>query len=271
MGEISWLQALILGIIQGLTEFLPISSSGHLAIAEAVMGINGDNLTFAIAVHAATVLSILTVFGLEIWKLIQGLFKFQWNDETQYIAKLLLSIIPVAIVGVFFKGYVESIFDSHYILIWVAFMMLLTAALLLISYYTKYCHRRNITFNDAFFIGIAQAIASVFPGLSRSGTTIAAGIIMGNKKDKVAQFSFLMVIIPVLGEAFLDLKKGNFSFSQSGISPISLLIGFLSAYIVGTLTCKWMLDIVRNGKLFYFAFYCIAVAAIILGFLLFVP
>jgi len=271
MGDITWLQALILGIIQGLTEFLPISSSGHLAIAEALMGLNSDNLTFAIAVHAATVLSILTVFGLEIWKLIQGLFKFQWNDETQYIVKLLISMIPVAIVGVFLKDYVENIFNSYYVLIWVAFMLLLTGALLMLSFYAKYHRRRDVTFSDALIIGIAQGIAAVFPGLSRSGATISTGIIIGNKRDKVAQFSFLMVIIPVLGEAFLDLKKGNFSFDQSGISTSSLIIGFLSAYIFGTIACKWMLDIVKKGKLIYFAYYCIAVGLFILGFSLFVP
>jgi len=271
MGDISWLQALILGIIQGLTEFLPISSSGHLAIAQAIMGIQGDNLTFAIAVHAATVLSILTVFGLEIWKLIQGLFKFQWNEETKYIFKLALSMIPVVIVGLFFKSYVESIFDNDYVLVWVAFMLLITAVLLVISYYVKPRRRRDITFNDAFIIGIAQAVAAFFPGLSRSGATISTGIILGNKKDKVAQFSFLMVIIPVLGEAFLDLKKGSFSFAQSGISTTSLLIGFLAAYIFGTIACKWMLDIVRKGKLIYFAYYCFAVALIIIGFIFFLP
>ena len=266
MGDISWWQALILGVVQGITEFLPISSSGHLAIMEAVMNIKSDNLTFAIAVHAATMLSILTVFGVEIWKLIQGLFKFKWNTETRYIIKLALSMIPVAIVGVFLKSYVDAIFNSDSILMWVACMLLLTAALLSISHYTNYRHRRNITFNDAIFIGVAQAIAAVFPGLSRSGTTISTGIILGIKKEKVAQFSFLMVIVPVLGEALLDLKKGHFSFAQSGISTSSLLIGFLAAYIFGTIACKWMLGIVKNGKLIYFAYYCIAVAVIILGF-----
>jgi undecaprenyl-diphosphatase len=267
MGDISWLQALILGIIQGLTEFLPISSSGHLAIAEVIMGINSDNLTFAIAVHAATVLSTITVFGYEIWKLIQGLFKFQWNDETQYISKLLLSMIPVLIVGLFLKNYVEDIFNSRSsLLILVGCMLLLTAVLLLFSHYAKPRNKPDISFKDAFIIGIAQSIAAIFPGLSRSGTTISTGIILGNKKNKIAQFSFLMVIIPVLGEAFLDLKKGHFSIAQSGISTSSLLIGFLAAYIFGTIACKWMLDIIRKGKLIYFAYYCIAVGLIVLGF-----
>ena len=259
----SWLQALILGIIQGVTEFLPISSSGHLAIFENLMGIKGENLTFAIALHAATVVSIITVFGMEILKLIQGLFKFRWNDETQYILKLALSMIPVAIVGVFFKDYVEAIFGSGLFL--VGCMLLLTAALLLFTYFAKPRDKSDISFKDAVIIGIAQAIA-IFPGLSRSGTTISTGIFLGNKRENVTRFSFLMVIVPILGEAFLDLMKGQFSLAQSGIAPVSLLIGFLAAYICGTVACKWMLDIVKKGKLIYFAYYCIAAAIIIFCF-----
>jgi undecaprenyl-diphosphatase len=258
-----WLQALLLGIIQGLTEFLPVSSSGHLVVFEKILGFEGENLTFAIAVHAATVLSIITVFGYEIWKLIKGLFKFQWNEETQYISKLLLSMIPVAIVGVFCKDYVEAIFGSGLIL--VGIMLLLTAAFLIFSHYVKPREKQNISFKDALIIGIAQAVA-IFPGLSRSGTTIATGLLLGNKKESVTRFSFLMLIIPVLGQAFLDLMKGGFSITQSGISTSSLIIGFLAAYIFGTVACKWMLNIVRKGKLIYFAYYCIVIALIIIGF-----
>ena len=262
----SWLQALILGIIPGVTEFLPISSSGHLAIFENLMGIKGENLTFAIVLHAATVVSIITVFGMEILKLFQGLFKFQWNDETQYISKLLLSMIPVGIVGFFFKDVVEEIFGSG--LFWVGCMLLLTAILLAFTYYAKPRNKSDISFQDALIIGIAQAIA-IFPGLSRSGTTISTGIFLGNKKENVTRFSFLMVIIPILGEATLDLMKGQFSFAQSGISPLSLSVGFVAAYLSGTFACQWMLDIVRKGKLIYFAYYCIAVAIIIFGFSIF--
>jgi len=254
-----WLQALILGIIQGLTEFLPISSSGHLVIFEELLGFKGENLTFAIAVHAATVLSIITVFGVEIWKLIIGLFKFRWNDETQFISKLLLSMIPVGIVGVFCKDYVEMIFGSGLIL--VGIMLLLTAAFLIFSHYMKPREKEDISFKDALIIGIAQAIA-IFPGLSRSGTTIATGILLGNKKENVTRFSFLMLIIPVLGQAVLDLHKGGFSVSNSGISTSSLIIGFLTAYAFGTIACKLMLDIVRKGKLIYFAYYCIVIALV---------
>ena len=266
MENMSWLQALILGIIQGLTEFLPISSSGHLAIFEKILGFEGENLTFAIAVHAATVLSIITVFREEILKLFQGLFKFQWNEETQYISKLLLSMIPVAIIGICFKKHVEAIFGSGLLL--VGCMLLLTAALLIFTYYAKRRYKEQISFKDAFIIGIAQAIA-IFPGLSRSGATISTGILLGNRRRNVTRFSFLMVIIPILGEAFLDLMKGNFSLAQSGISASALLIGFLAAYISGLIACQWMLDIVRKGKLIYFAYYCIAVALIIGGFLIF--
>ena len=266
MGEMSWLQALILGIVQGLTEFLPISSSGHLAIFQKITGFEGENLTFAIAVHAATVLSIVTVFGKEIWKLLQGLFKIRWNDETQYISKLLLSMIPVGIVGFCFKHQVEAIFGNGLIL--VGCMLLLTAALLIFTYYAKARDKSEISFKDALYIGIAQAIA-IFPGLSRSGVTISTGLLLGNKKENVTRFSFLMLIVPVLGETFLDLVKGDFSQAQSGISTSSLIIGFIFAYIFGTIACKWMLDIVKKGKLIYFAYYCIAVALITIGFSIF--
>ena len=264
----TWLQALILGIIQGLTEFLPISSSGHLAIFQSIMGFEGENLTFAIAVHAATVLSIITVFGFEIWKLIQGLFKFQWNNETKYILKLLLSMIPVVIVGLFLKNYVQEFFDSGIIL--VGYMLLLTAVLLIISHYAKRKrHKREISFDDAFLIGLAQGVAAFFPGLSRSGTTIATGLLLGNKKENIARFSFLMVIVPILGEAALDLMKGHFSPAQSGISIFSLSIGFVAAYVSGTIACKWMLNIVKRGKLIYFAYYCIIAGLLVIGYALF--
>jgi len=267
MDDMSWLQALLLGIIQGFTEFLPISSSGHLAIFEKILGFEGENLTFAIAVHAATVLSIITVFGLEIWKLLQGFFKIKWNDETQYISKLLISMIPVGIVGILCKKHVEAIFGSGLLL--VGIMLLVTAALLIFSYFAKPRDKQQLSFKDVIIIGIAQAIA-IFPGLSRSGATISTGILLGNNKEKVTQFSFLMVIVPVLGQAILDLFKGDFSQAQSGISTTSLIVGFLAAYISGTVACKLMLDIVKKGKLIYFAYYCIVIALITIGFSIFI-
>jgi len=263
MGDITWLQALILGIVQGLTEFLPISSSGHLAIMESVLDINGNNLTFAIVVHAATVLSVITVFANEIWKLLQGLFKFKWNSETQYISKLLLSMIPIGIVGFFLKDYVEALFGSGLFL--VGFMLFVTAIILFSTYSMRSRHKPDISFKDAFIIGLAQAVA-IFPGLSRSGVTIATGLSLGNRRENVTRFSFLMLIVPVLGEAFLDLLKGHFSFSNSGISAPSLIIGFVAAYVFGTFACKWMLTIVKKKKLDYFAYYCIAAAIFCIAF-----
>ncbi|MCD7931953.1 MAG: undecaprenyl-diphosphate phosphatase [Tannerellaceae bacterium] len=252
----SWLEALILGIIQGLTEFLPVSGSGHLTIGSTLFGINGEeNLTFNIIVHAATVSATIVVLHKEIIGLFKGLFKFQWNEETQMVCKLLLSAIPVGIVGLVFKKQVEALFGSGLLL--VGCMLLVTACLLAFAYYAKPRQKEEISFKDALIIGLSQACA-IFPGLSRSGTTIATGILLGDKKEKVAKFSFLMVIIPVLGESFLDLAKGKFNPAESGISGVAMVIGFVAAFVVGAIACKWMISIVAKGKLIYFSYYCIA-------------
>ncbi|GHU63876.1 undecaprenyl-diphosphatase [Bacteroidia bacterium] len=264
MEEMSWIQALILGIVQGLTEYLPVSSSGHLAIGGALFGLSGEeNLSFAITVHAATVLSTIVVLWNEIFNLLRGLFQFRWNKETQYLAKITISMIPVGIVGVFFKDYIEEIFGSGLLL--VGCMLLVTAALLLFSFYAVPRTKQEISFKDAFIIGLAQAVA-VLPGLSRSGTTISTGLLLGNRKEHIAQFSFLMVVFPILGEAALDLLKGNFSTSESGISSVALLTGFVAAFISGTIACKWMLSIIKKGKWNYFAYYCIAAGALTIIF-----
>lgn len=253
----TWLEALVLGVIQGLTEFLPVSSSGHLQIFSALFGVQGEeNLTFAVAVHAATVCSTIVVLRKEIWDLLQGLFRFAWNEETMYIAKIVLSMIPVAIVGVFFKDQVEALFGSGLLVVGVS--LLLTACLLAFAYYARPRTKTTISFRDAFVIGIAQACA-VLPGLSRSGSTIATGILLGNNKEKVAKFSFLMVLVPILGEAFLDLLKGDFTQGESAISMLSLTVGFLAAFISGFLACSWMLNLVKKGKLIWFAIYCLVV------------
>lgn len=253
----AWLEALVLGVIQGLTEFLPVSSSGHLQIFSALFGIQGEeNLTFAVAVHAATVCSTIVVLRKEIWDLLQGLFRFSWNEETSYIAKIVLSMIPVAIVGVFFKNQVEALFGSGLLVVGVS--LLLTACLLTFAYYARPRAKTTISFRDAFVIGIAQACA-VLPGLSRSGSTIATGILLGNNKEKVAKFSFLMVLVPILGEAFLDLMKGDFTQGESGISMLSLTVGFVAAFVSGFLACSWMLNLVKQGKLIWFAVYCLVV------------
>ncbi|MDD3280533.1 MAG: undecaprenyl-diphosphate phosphatase [Bacteroidales bacterium] len=254
-------EAIVLGIIQGLTEFLPVSSSGHLAIGNAILGLeNEENLTFAVAVHAATVLSTIVILWKEISSLFKGLFVFKWNDETQYLFKIALSIIPVLIIGLFFKDYVKDIFGSGLLI--VACCLLLTALLLGFAYFAKPRQKEKIGWWDALIIGIAQAIA-VLPGLSRSGSTIATGLLLGNKKESVAKFSFLMVLIPILGEAFLDLLN-YFSVETStpGISSIALLSGFLAAFITGCFACKWMINIVKKGKLIYFAIYCIIASSI---------
>ena len=256
------LEALILGLIQGLTEYLPVSSSGHLAIGAALFGIEGeDNLTFTIAVHIATVLSTLVILRKEIDWIFRGLVKFRMNEETDYVVNILVSMIPIGIVGVFFKDKVEEIFGSGLLI--VGLMLLLTASLLAFSYYARPRRKPHISRKDAFIIGLAQACA-VMPGLSRSGSTIATGLMLGNKKESLAQFSFLMVIPPILGEALLDgMKIVRISAEGStNISLTALIIGFLAAFSSGCLACKWMIHLVKRGKLIYFALYCTLVGAV---------
>lgn len=258
----SWIEALVLGILQGLTEYLPVSSSGHLAIGSALFGIEGEeNLTFTIVVHVATVLSTLVILWKEIDWIFRGLFKFQMNEETKYVANIIVSMIPIGIIGVFFKDYVEDIFDSG--LLTVGCMLLLTAALLTYSYYAKPRIKEKISMKDAFIIGLAQACA-VMPGLSRSGSTIATGLILGNKKESLAQFSFLMVIPPILGEALLDGMKivKDASVAGAEISTMALIVGFLAAFGSGCIACKWMINIVKKGKLIYFGIYCALAGAV---------
>lgn len=258
-----WLQALVLGIVQGLTEYLPVSSSGHLAIGSALFGIEGEeNLAFTILVHVATVLSTLVVLWKEIDWILKGLFKFKMNDETKYFFNILISMIPIGIVGVFFKDIVEDIFGSG--LLVVGFCLLLTSVLLIFSYYAKPRQREHISMKDAFIIGLAQA-AAVLPGLSRSGSTIATGLLLGNKKEKLAQFSFLMVIPPILGEALLDVLKAAKGAEAFGdINATALIVGFVAAFLSGCLACKWMINIVKKGKLVWFGVYCAIAGAVTL-------
>ncbi len=261
-----WLEALILGLVQGLTEYLPVSSSGHLAIGSYLFGINGeDNLAFTVAVHVATVLSTFVILWSEIDWILKGLFKFKMNDETKYFLNILVSMIPVGIVGFFFKDQVEAIFGEGMLVVGVC--LLVTAALLIFSYYAKPRVKSNISWLDAFIIGIAQAVA-VLPGLSRSGSTIATGLLLGNKKESLAQFSFLMVIPPILGEALLDvlkMAKGEEAFG--GIETLPLVVGFIAAFVSGCLACKWMINIVKKGKLVWFGLYCVVagIVAIVLS------
>lgn len=263
-----WLQALVLGLLQGLTEYLPVSSSGHLTIGSYFFGLNGeDNLAFTVVVHVATVFSTLVVLWKEIDWILKGLFKFRMNDETKYFINILISMIPVGIVGVFFKDQVEEVFGSGLLI--VGCMLLVTAALLVFSYYARPRQRENISPLHAFIIGLAQAVA-VLPGLSRSGSTIATGLLLGNKKEKLAQFSFLMVIPPILGEALLDVVKGlKGEEAFGGIDALPLIVGFVAAFVSGCVACKWMINIVKKGKLVWFGVYCAiaGAATIVFSFL----
>ena len=266
-----WLQALLLGLIQGLTEFLPVSSSGHLAIGRELLGVeeSGD-LVFEVAVHAATVLATIVVFRKEIWKLLCGLFKFKYNDETDYIAKICVSMIPVLVVGVFFKDAVESAFNSMLV---VGLALIVTAMLLTFSDWKAKrsfasvqdsAARNGISFWQALVVGVGQALA-VIPGLSRSGTTISTGLICGVKRSEMAQFSFLMVLVPILGEAFLDVVGGDLASSSIGFGPLA--IGFLAAFVSGLFACKVMIALVRKAQLRWFGLYCAIVGLAVLIFL----
>jgi undecaprenyl-diphosphatase len=258
----TWIEALLLGLLQGFTEFLPVSSSGHLEIGKALMGIDVEHsLVFTVVVHGATVLSTIVVFYKEIVALIRGFFRFRWNDETQYLTKIAISLIPIAIVGLFFRDEVETFFDGN--LTFVGAMLLLTAIILALTYFRKF-NNKAIGYLDAFIIGIAQA-AAVMPGLSRSGSTIATGLMLGNKREEVAKFSFLMVLIPIIGANLKDLAGGE--MTNEAIGWVPLLVGFLAAFVAGMLAIRWMLRIVQKGKLIYFAIYCaiIGMLAIILS------
>ena len=260
----SALEAILLGLLQGLTEFLPVSSSGHLAIGKALFGIETSDLSFEVAVHAATVLATIVVFRKDIWKLLCGLFKWQFNSETRYVLLILLSMVPVFIVGVFFKDSVEAIFGNGLVVVGIA---LLVTALLLFLSETLTARRREegtkVTWRSALWMGLAQAVA-VVPGLSRSGSTIAAGLLCGVRKDEVTRFSFLMVLVPILGEAFLDVVGGGFAASSVGALP--LLLGFLAAFISGLFACRVMIAMVRRARLKWFALYCVLVGVACLVF-----
>jgi len=270
------LDALILGIVQGLAEYLPVSSSGHLEIFSDILGLNlsgAQSLRFDLMLHVATVLSTIVVLWREFAPLCTSFFTMRRDDNTRTVWKIIVSCIPVGIVGLCFKEQVESFFGGQLTI--VGLCLLATACLLTLSYIlgtrpqlrnTTTRQARDITFVDAFIIGCAQAVA-VLPGLSRSGSTIATGILLGNKKEKVASFSFLMVIIPILGQALLDIKK-MFSSSTTAdgdnIGWLAIAVGFMASFIVGCLACKWMLNIVKKGKLWWFAVYCAIVGIICL-------
>ncbi|MCM1347771.1 MAG: undecaprenyl-diphosphate phosphatase [Firmicutes bacterium] len=275
----SWLDALILGIVQGLSEYLPISSSGHLEIFRSILGIDlaGDEaLELVVALHVATVLSTIVVLWREFWPLCTSFFTFKRDANTLYVLKILVSCIPIAIVGLCFKDFVDNLFGGSLTI--VGCCLLITAALLAFAYYfrgrsnsaTTYSaapllpREHSISFRDAFIIGCAQAVATL-PGLSRSGSTIATGLLLGDRRSEIAQFSFFMVIIPILGEALLDtvhIIDGTSAANSIGLVP--LLVGFLAAFIVGCIACKWMIEIVKRGKLIWFALYCVIMGVVCL-------
>ena len=282
-----WFEAVILGLLQGLTEFLPVSSSGHLEIGKALLGIETtDDLLFTTMVHAATVLSTIVVFHKQIWALLKGFFcgLKDWkiarneagrkvlvcNDQTDYLLKMVLSMVPILIVGLCFKDQVESLFGSIYV---VGAALIVTALLLFFSDYASRpgrksifpanAHRNGISYWQALAVGVGQAFA-VVPGLSRSGTTISTGLICGVKREVMAQFSFLMVLVPILGETFLEIVGGEFGASSVGAMP--LVLGFLSAFVSGLFACKVMIALVKKAKLSWFALYCLVAAACIFIF-----
>lgn len=249
----NWYEALIFGLVQGLTEFLPVSSDGHLEIVKFLFGGIEESFLFSVAVHGATVLSILAVFWKEILKLLKGVFRFEMNEETVYSLKIVVSMIPVAIVGFTMKEQVESLFIADMDI--TGSFLLVTALFLLIGHFVP---KRNkpITYGGAFVMGIAQALATL-PGLSRSGSTISTGLMLGNSKDELARFSFLMVIVPILGANFLELVTTETEAVSSVFVP--LVIAFVAAFVSGYVACRWMINIVRKGKLGWFALYCILV------------
>lgn len=247
------LQAILLGIVQGITEFLPVSSSGHLQIAKELLGVEiEENLTFDVTLHAATVLSTLVVLWSEVRRLVQGLFSRRFNAEQAYVLKIVLSMIPIGIVGFALKDRIDAMLGAPWILAVVGAMLLLTAALLAFAYYAKSRQKEDISYRDAFIIGIAQACAAM-PGLSRSGSTIATGLLLGNKKAAVAQFSFLMVLAPILGETLLEIASGKLT---AGVAAGPLLAGFAAAFVTGCLACRFMIETVKRGRLIWFALYC---------------
>jgi undecaprenyl-diphosphatase len=250
----NWLEAVVLGLIQGLTEFLPVSSSGHLELGKHLFGIDPEaNFYFSIAVHGATVLSTILVLWKEIAELTRGLIRFQWNEETLYVVKIFISMIPTAIAGFFLKDIAESYFTGNMTALGIQFII--TAVLLLMTIVIR-PKERPIGFVDSFIIGIAQAFA-ILPAVSRSGATIAMGMMLGNKKSEIARFSFLMVLIPVIGANLLELKSGD--ISSEGTSFMIILAGFIAAFVSGYLACKWMIKFVMKGNLVWFAIYCIIV------------
>ncbi|MFA7444359.1 MAG: undecaprenyl-diphosphate phosphatase [Flavobacteriaceae bacterium] len=260
------IKALIIGIVQGLTEFLPVSSSGHIVIAQEILGLQHgeeENLLFAIVLHFATALSTIVVFRKDILQIFQGLFQFKWNEEFKFALKIVLSMIPAALVGILLKDTLEELFSNLRL---VGFMLLITATLLFIADKARNTGK-DISFKDSFIIGVAQAFAALLPGISRSGSTISTSILLGDDKSKAARFSFLMVLPLILGatlKMYLDAREEGSTSALADFEFMPLFVGFLAAFISGLIACKWMIDFVKKAKLKYFSFYCTIVGAFVI-------
>ncbi|GAB5563671.1 MAG: undecaprenyl-diphosphate phosphatase [Winogradskyella sp.] len=253
------IDAIILGIIQGLTEFLPVSSSGHLELGKAILGDNSlpkESLLFTVVLHFATALSTIVIFRKDIADIIKGILKFQWNEDMQFLAKIVLSMLPAVIVGLFFEEQLEQLFGGNIML--VGCMLIVTAILLFLADKAKDTNK-NVSFSNAFVIGISQAIA-MLPGISRSGATISTSVLLGNDKTKAARFSFLMVVPLIFGKIAKDILGGEITYENSNFTVLG--IGFIAAFVAGLFACKWMIALVKQSKLTYFAIYCIIVGAI---------
>jgi undecaprenyl-diphosphatase len=260
------LDAIILGIVQGLTEFLPVSSSGHLELGKAILGNNSvpeESLLFTVVVHFATALSTIVVFRKDILEIIKGILKFEWNEDLQFLTKIVISMIPAVIIGLLFEKQLEQLFDGNILL--VGCMLLITALLLLLADRAKNTSKK-VSFSNAFVIGLSQAFA-MLPGISRSGATISTSVLLGNDKTKAARFSFLMVVPLIFGKIAKDILSGDLTYESSTFVPLSA--GFFAAFIAGLFACKWMIKLVRQSKLTYFAIYCSIVGLVAIGFALF--
>lgn len=260
------IDAIILGIVQGLTEFLPVSSSGHLELGKAILGDNSvpeESLLFTVVLHFATALSTIVIFRKDIWDIIKGILKFKWNEDLQFLTKIVLSMIPAIIVGLFFEAQLEQLFGGNILL--VGCMLIVTAVLLFLADKAKSTNKK-VSFKNALIIGVSQAIA-MLPGISRSGATISTSVLLGNDKTKAARFSFLMVVPLIFGKIAKDILSGDLSYDSGNFTALS--IGFIAAFISGLFACTWMIKLVKNSKLSYFAIYCIVVGLIAITYALF--